>query len=639
MTNPIEDNAYRILGLDGTASQKGVLRRYKEIGNRLKIDDKPVYELDINLLDDARNEETVNEALKSLQSQKRNIKEYFFWFEISNKNDQKFVEYITKGDYEDAVKFLKELSKTESSSSFFYKKNLAILYCLLLAKEDNTKYLEQSLSIWEDIIKSEKFWDVFEKNYSIQNEQILSKENIQSFKKDVVKDISDIYTDLGQKRMKPIYVREFQERFGVLGESAEKNLLKPTFDLINEKIMEIQKIKIEMDDKQIQKKIYEVQEALQYIQIMFDRLKKNGLYNANESKVIRDHVAEAVRIKAVEINNLGGDYQEAEKLIKSAEKIAGTESYKSTLETDVEKIGQLISNDKNSIATVKISGFLSSKLAEFKPRFVEYEGKKMFYKDVMWITHNAIRSNYSTTYYFTISDGQQNQISLNFSDLEAYKKVLGIAYSAIIPRIVKRYIDTIFEEEGTVTIGEVEFDKKGYTRTKFFGGYDGVSWKEIIYTPQVWQGSIILYKDNGGRGRVFSRIPMTTWNAVVLPALVKECVNKAYALGIRPPVKGLVNMKPNVAVTYEGRNEEEAKRQNVNVGEIVKKAGDDSWVSYTGAKYYMIKNIKTGLWDICSNNKNNPPLEKHVWAGDFKSKEEAERYLKETLQDLKSRGI
>lgn len=52
-------------------------------------------------------------------------------------------------------------------------------------------------------------------------------------------------------------------------------------------------------------------------------------------------------------------------------------------------------------------------------------------------------------------------------------------------------------------------------------------------------------------------------------------------------------------------------------------------------KYFIIKNKATGLWDICTDNTHNPPLAKYVWAGDFKTQDEAERYLAETLKNLK----
>lgn len=54
-----------------------------------------------------------------------------------------------------------------------------------------------------------------------------------------------------------------------------------------------------------------------------------------------------------------------------------------------------------------------------------------------------------------------------------------------------------------------------------------------------------------------------------------------------------------------------------------------------GKKYYLIKNKVTGKWDICTNNLHNPPLEKYIWAADFVTAEEAEKYLKETLTNLR----
>src|SRR3989338_6844748 len=98
MTNLIENNAYRILGLDVNANQKDILKRYKEIINRLKIEDYPEYDLDLNLPKNLRNETSVNDALKRLQSQKSNIKEYFFWFQINDSIDKKALKSIQEKD-------------------------------------------------------------------------------------------------------------------------------------------------------------------------------------------------------------------------------------------------------------------------------------------------------------------------------------------------------------------------------------------------------------------------------------------------------------------------------------------------------------------------------------------------------------
>ena len=626
MTNLIQNNSYRMLGLDVTVSQKDILRRYKEIINRLKIDDKPTYELDINLPDNFRTEEGVKDALKYLQSQKDNIKEYFFWFQISNANDKKILDLISKGKFSDTIKTLKKLAKVENVTSFFYKKNLAVLYCILLETEDNEKYLDDSISIWKEIVKSDKFWDTFSKNYANQNEQTVNQDNIVSFRNTVTKEISDVYTDLGQKHKDSNYVKKFQEVFGEYGESTEKNVLQPAYKAINERIIELQKINIGQNDKDIDDKISAIQKNIKLIKASLAKLKESGLYEQPETKVVRDHIAEAIRSKVIEIHNQVGLYEEAYKFIKIAAKIAGTESYKGELQSDEGKIEKSIEMDSKSVVSIVKKGIFSTKSAEFKPRYVDYEGKRIYYKDVNWITYNGVKSNYSTTYYFTITS-EKTSISLSFSDLQTWRNVIGLSAQLIIPVIVKRYSDIIFEENGSVKVGELTFDKKGFSRPKFFGGIDSVEWKERIYIPIFASGNIYLYKVREGKQKIFSTMAMTTPNAVILPELLKECLNRAFSLGLVPTKTSQSSTKANFQMPVNTGKESAENNLRYSL-----KKDEDGWVSYSGTKYYIINNKKSGKWDICSTNQNNPLLEKSILAGGFNSKEEAEKYLIDTIQ-------
>ena len=260
MSNSIINNAYRILGLDGSANQKIILKRSKEIINRLKIDDHPKYNLDINLSKKFRTEESVNDALKRLQNMKNSLHEYFFWFNIADTVDEDASNYLQSSNVksvvkpiDDAIGIWKNASNTESSTGLYYKKNLSILYCLMLFNEDNGKrrrsaLLKESLSNWKEIINSDKFWVSFEKSYAVNNDQISNSDTMATFRKNIPKYISDIYHDLYLQYGDKKYVKDFQGIFGTLGDKTEETLLKPIHELIYDTINELRKINLENND-------------------------------------------------------------------------------------------------------------------------------------------------------------------------------------------------------------------------------------------------------------------------------------------------------------------------------------------------------------------------------------------------------
>lgn len=95
------------------------------------------------------------------------------------------------------------------------------------------------------------------------------------------------------------------------------------------------------------------------------------------------------------------------------------------------------------------------------------------------------------------------------------------------PLIVKKYIEQIFDKGETVKIGYVEFNKDGYSyyRSKFFGGKvkESVPFDDNLYVPKFDSGDVILFKHADGKSAQFTRISMSTDNAVVLPELIKAC--------------------------------------------------------------------------------------------------------------------
>ena len=99
MQYTLKNNAYNILGLDTTANERDILRRSKEIINRLKIDDVPEYDLDIEFFGNLRTDESIKEAIQKLQTPKKQIRECFFWFQFADTVDKEVLELIRQKNF------------------------------------------------------------------------------------------------------------------------------------------------------------------------------------------------------------------------------------------------------------------------------------------------------------------------------------------------------------------------------------------------------------------------------------------------------------------------------------------------------------------------------------------------------------
>jgi len=339
MVNPLKNNGYRILGLDISASQKEILKRYKEIINRLKIDDQPEYDLDFKVGKTLRNETSVNNALKSLQSPKDNFREYFFWFQTNSKSEELTFKHIAEGEIDKAIDNWKKLvRKAQNLSSYFYKKNLAIFYSLLLFEEDNDEYLNESIKLWHEITNSDKFWEGLFKKYRQQNEITANLEALDNFKKNIINNLSEIYSDLYKLHKENKYLKKFREIFETYGKKTEKNLSKQTYNVLLNQLEELQKFN-ERNNKGIgEKDLESINGIIKSIQFELVNLKKIGLYENNETKIIRDHLSESIRLIGVKLHNDAEEFQEAVNLIKISIDLCGTDSLRARLKSELKII-------------------------------------------------------------------------------------------------------------------------------------------------------------------------------------------------------------------------------------------------------------------------------------------------------------
>lgn len=349
MSNTLKANAYQVLGLDLTASEKDILKRSKEILIRLKADEPKEYDFDIGLFDDFRNEDSVKEAVQKLQLPKKQIMEFFFWFYIYDDTDKKALKHIKDKDYQSAIEIWGEDYKEDTVNSFNHKKNLALFLTYLLSIEDNEDCVEKSISLWKSIFDSEKYWSSFKKVYSLYNEQSLDDTKLTKLKTDTISYLGDIYTEFYEKYKNNIYIEKFQETFSANSNKIQNKILDPAFEKINDAVEELENMKISKDSKFDDKEKTLLKNLINLIQTELNNLISLGLYKNSQTLIMRDRIARVIREISIDIHNEPINEKEmALKLTEIALQIGGTISTSTLLEQDHNAISQFIEDDNNN---------------------------------------------------------------------------------------------------------------------------------------------------------------------------------------------------------------------------------------------------------------------------------------------------
>lgn len=376
MSNLLKNNAYHILGLDTSAAQRDIQKRSKEIVKFLQIDDTPEYDLDLGVFDNFRTEDAVKDAIQKLTSPKKQIKDYFFWFNIADEVDQQAVGILRKKDPEGAIRVWEHNADGDSTKAMFYKKNLALLYCILLFKEDNKRYLKESLKIWHELVNSSKFWAAFTKVYKHNDELDTDQEIISDFHKHAPSFLSDLYTEISHAREDGNYIAEFTKLFNLRGEKTEKVVMAPIFQEITEAVEKLEAMKVSEDGDLDAEEAADIKKHIGKIQDCCNKLIDLGLYDDSQSKTIRDRAAGAIRSIVLDIHNNLDDMPKAEQLLKIAMQFVGTSGMENKLKQDLD---QFEKNKKFLGATAPIMTLMNDK--KFPEAIALIDQKKAESKD------------------------------------------------------------------------------------------------------------------------------------------------------------------------------------------------------------------------------------------------------------------
>ena len=305
------ENAYNVLGLDSSASEKEILKRSREIENLLKIDEIPEYELDLPFSKEVRTEIKVKKAAERLTTPDKKIIETFFWFFIKDNTDEKALKLFKDGDYVGALETLQS-KVTASPNNFTAVRNKAVLESLIFTEKAQNKYLEASLKSWQTILTSDKQWTDFQKVYKLNNPDA-SDALFDNFKKNAEKNLSSFYESMSKAEDKPEIYAAFSKRFSAHSDSFERDTLDPLLNKLDELTKRIQKYNIDFDsfsyaehDKYISTESEDIiKKFKKESDKITDEIQALGdiIWNSSKVKVVRDENAMALRRLAIEISN------------------------------------------------------------------------------------------------------------------------------------------------------------------------------------------------------------------------------------------------------------------------------------------------------------------------------------------------
>lgn len=294
--------------------------------------------------------------------------------------------------------------------------------------------------------------------------------------------LSDIYTELHHIHKNSDYINEFQKVFSVKGEVIKNSVLGPAYQTINNAVEQLEKMEVSKDGVLDKEESETIKSLVAVVSQELNKLIDLGFYEDSQTKIMRDRSANALRSIVLDLHNNLSELEKSQGLLEVAIKFAGTESLKNKLVGELEQIQKNVKDDVENSLAIELPGIFRKSTIVFKNNFVDYNSKRIFYKDVSSISFDSTATTssvsgiaVSTSYAYRISIiSEEKTISISLSAnreeskaKDNWAKLVGLTSNLILPLIVEKMVDQIFHHGKTVKIGEIEFSKQGYSKMKF----------------------------------------------------------------------------------------------------------------------------------------------------------------------------
>ena len=348
----ITNNSYNILWLPSDSDEKQINKRYKEILNLLNIDEIPEYENDISFVDykTLRKESYIKEALHRLNNQKKSLYEFFFWFNLVDKEDERCLRAFIKWKYAAVMNKWEKLY--DEFHSPHYLKNAVIASLLLYENQEQFPDLDFSedpkfIVKWlYRLLSSSRFWKEFETMYNMDRTVPVSDELLGEFKEELPQYLTESFFDLGEKLWTNRLYRIFAKKFELVAQELDdnKNVMTP--------IKKIEKYLEDIRDIDKKTNIKWVFSRVERISQYIEKLDRLGLSNNAKIIKLKDEAANQIIWVSIEISNDNEDYENWIILLNYAKGIAHSESIIVRIDNNIVTLNENIDYKKHWKVTI-----------------------------------------------------------------------------------------------------------------------------------------------------------------------------------------------------------------------------------------------------------------------------------------------
>jgi len=172
------ENAFRILGLSVTASNRDIARRVEELQTFIVIGQVPNYNTDLLWISKFdRNEETIKKALQVLEHPKTRLLHLLSWFWVLDDYDNQAIDALDKKLVDKALFLWNAAAQQEKN--IYYVKNLATLELILSIQGSDSDYnhLINGIKLWAEFASSEHLPHIIN-NFSLNKSTKINESEI-----------------------------------------------------------------------------------------------------------------------------------------------------------------------------------------------------------------------------------------------------------------------------------------------------------------------------------------------------------------------------------------------------------------------------------------------------------------------------